>query len=212
MNKEKVVENVMAEVGQEVKNTSLPENVTEAPQDEEHMDLSQVKEYHNWVQTYLNVSDDEGLLLGDIELEEFVKKTCGELNALNIKKVENPEDLLQQIKSLLNDDGLAMIALPNCASTDAKILQEYWAAYDVPRHLWHFTPDTLKQAAEQNGFELIGKVRLPLDSFYVSMLSAQYRKNTLAPIRGAWIGFRSFWTSSFNVDKSSSILYICKKA
>jgi hypothetical protein len=95
-----VLEEVGAEVGQEVENTSLPENVTEAPQDEEHMDLSQVKKYSKWVKTYLNVSDDEGYLLGDIELEEFVKKTCGELNALNIKKVENPEEFLQQIKSL----------------------------------------------------------------------------------------------------------------
>jgi hypothetical protein len=100
MAKEQFVENMVAEVGQEVENTSLPENVTEAPQDEEHMDLSQVKGYSKWVKTYLNVSDDEGHLLGDIELEEFVKKTCVELNALNIKKVENPEELLEQIKSL----------------------------------------------------------------------------------------------------------------
>ena len=84
-----LLEEVMTEVGQEEENTSLPENVTEAPQDEEHMDLSQVKGYSKWVKTYINVSDDEGHLLGDIELEEFVKKTCGELNAMNIKKVVN---------------------------------------------------------------------------------------------------------------------------
>jgi uncharacterized protein YaaR (DUF327 family) len=95
-----LLEEVMTEVGQEEENTSLPENVTEAPQDEEHMDLSQVKGYPNWVKTYLNVSDDEGHLLGEIELEKTVKKTCAELNALNIKEVENPEELLQQIKSL----------------------------------------------------------------------------------------------------------------
>jgi hypothetical protein len=95
-----LLEEVMTEVGQEEENTSLPENVTEAPQDEEHMDLSQVKGYSKWVQTYLNVSDDEGHLLGDIELEKFVKKTCIKLNAFNIKKIENPEVLLQQIKSL----------------------------------------------------------------------------------------------------------------
>ena len=95
-----LLEEVMTEVGQEEENNSLPENVTVEPQDQEHMDLSQVKGYHNWVQTYLNVSDDEGHLLGDIELEKSVKKTCAEWNAWNITEVENPEELLQQIKSL----------------------------------------------------------------------------------------------------------------
>jgi hypothetical protein len=100
MFKKKNQEDIITDIDQEAENTSLPEGFTEAPQDEEHMDLSQVEGYDTWVKTYLNVSDDEGDFLGDPELEKLVKKTCADFNALNIENIEDPEALLQQVKAL----------------------------------------------------------------------------------------------------------------
>lgn len=100
MDKNQVVENEIADNDRDKENTSLPENVTEAPQDEEHMDLRQVKGYPKWVRAYLNVSDDEGHLLCDRRLEKEVKKVCIELNKVNLEDVENHEVLLQDLRDL----------------------------------------------------------------------------------------------------------------
>ncbi|MBQ8056003.1 MAG: class I SAM-dependent methyltransferase [Paludibacteraceae bacterium] len=128
-----------------------------------------------------------------------------------LEHIESFNATLTRIKELLNDKGFAIIALPNCNSTDAKFYKSNWAAYDVPRHLWHFTPNSFKQVANQNGFAIIDTFRMPLDSFYVSVLSAKYKKSIFPMIEGFLIGFYSYIVSLFSKNKCSSIIYILKK-
>ena len=77
----------------------------------------------------------------------------------------------------LKADGRLILALPNCNSADAKMYGEHWAAYDTPRHLWHFTPQSIEQFAANRGFELEQKYRLPLDPFFNAMVSAGYKSS-----------------------------------
>jgi len=115
------------------------------------------------------------------------------------------------IRHQLTDDGFLLIAVPNHASYDAQYYKKLWAAYDVPRHLWHFTPKTIAQLAAINGFEVVSQKRLPLDPFYNSLLSEQYKGNKLALFSGGVVGGISLLKSYLNPKKSTSPIYILKK-
>ena len=78
---------------------------------------------------------------------------------------------VEEFNDLLNKEGLLVLALPNHESWDASFLGKDWAAYDTPRHLWHFTPKVIQDIASANKFELVKFYPMPFDAFYVSMLS-----------------------------------------
>lgn len=122
----------------------------------------------------------------------------------------DPFRYISGISELLKPGGLCLVALPNCYSADAKYYGEFWAAYDVPRHLWHFSPDTLARFAEKTGFSVVTSGMLPFDVFYISILSERYRGASIpflkGTVRGAWFGFRAL----FNKSGSSSLFYFLK--
>ena len=91
---------------------------------------------------------------------------------------------LKKMLEHLEEEGTLVIALPNCTSLDARFYKEFWAGYDVPRHLWHFTPSSFKMLAEKHGLVISKMKRLPLDPFYNSMLSEKYRGNKLYMFAG----------------------------
>ena len=112
---------------------------------------------------------------------------------------------------LLKDNGSLLIALPNIHSYDAQKYRQYWAAYDVPRHLWHFSPDTFSRLAEKHGFQIADIKPMPFDAFYISMLSEKYKKNPLAGLRGFCFGLVSYFICLFDKKRSSSLIYILNK-
>lgn len=107
----------------------------------------------------------------------------------------------------LKDGGSLVIALPNCSAYDARHYKEFWAGYDVPRHLWHFTPSTFKILAEKHGLKIKKMKRLPLDPFYNSMLSEKYKGNKFYMISGIVIGKLAYLESLPDIKKSSSVVY-----
>jgi len=113
---------------------------------------------------------------------------------------------------LLKPDGKLIIAVPNHESSDAKHYKEFWAAYDVPRHIWHFAPKQMKQLGEKYGFNLTSLHTMPFDSFYVSLLSEKYKKSKLALIKGIFHGKISWIKSIFNPAKCSSVIYVFEKS
>jgi 2-polyprenyl-3-methyl-5-hydroxy-6-metoxy-1,4-benzoquinol methylase len=128
-----------------------------------------------------------------------------------LEHVHEPEKYFQIFSKILATDGRVFIAVPNHSSADAKFYAENWAAWDVPKHLWHFTPNAMKLFAEQNGFEIEKKYMLPFDSFYISMLSEKIAGNALLSyLRGPWIGLYSFIKSLINTDCASSVVYVLK--
>ena len=128
-----------------------------------------------------------------------------------LEHLEEPEIYLQEIRRLLKPDGTCIIALPNHLSTDAKHYRQFWAAYDVPRHLWHFSPDVFKLFSERNGFQVIRRVPLPLDAFYISILSEKNKKGILAILNGFYTGLRSYLISVFRQELNSSLVYVIKR-
>ena len=106
------------------------------------------------------------------------------------------------------DNSLCIhLALPNYRSDDAQHYQSYWAGYDVPRHLYHFSQRSILQLAEQNGFKVLATHPLKFDSFYWSLLSEQYKKSKFAPINALWHGYRSNLRAKSS-GEYSSLIYI----
>ncbi len=127
-----------------------------------------------------------------------------------LEHFQDPLGYAKEIMRLLKPEGICIVALPNCASSDAAFFGTYWAAYDVPRHLWHFTPDTFKRFTRDTGFELVNILPLPLDVFYISILSEKYKGANLPFLSGMIRGFWFRILTLFNKERASSLIYILK--
>ncbi|WP_435135604.1 class I SAM-dependent methyltransferase [Formosa sp. A9] len=128
--------------------------------------------------------------------------------------LEHLPDLEEQITfytSLLKPNGKLIIAVPNYKSYDANYYKAFWAAYDVPRHLWHFSKKGLSQLLEQQ--QLLVEKTLPMffDAFYVSLLSEKYKTGKM----NVFNAFRIGMLSNMKAKRSgeySSLIYMVKKA
>jgi 2-polyprenyl-3-methyl-5-hydroxy-6-metoxy-1,4-benzoquinol methylase len=118
---------------------------------------------------------------------------------------------IKQIEKLLAPGGKAFIAVPNYTSKDADIYAAYWAAYDVPRHLYHFSPQSMETLLAQHGLKLAVVKPMWFDSFYVSMLSEQYKNGKGNIVKAVFNGFMSNLKAWGNTRKCSSVIYIISK-
>ncbi len=128
-----------------------------------------------------------------------------------LEHFHEPFKYAAEIKRLLKPGGLCLIALPNSNSPDAKYYGKFWAAYDIPRHLWHFTPDTFRIFAEKTGFMLEEIRRLPLDVFYISTLSEKQRGSKFSFVIGLFRALPFAFSAAFNRRNSSSVIYLLRK-
>lgn len=153
----------------------------------------------------LQVKEDDAL--GTFAAESFDAITLWHV----MEHLEKLDEVWSVFDRLLKKDGILVIAVPNCASCDARIYGKEWAPYDVPRHLWHFTLETMKAEGERHGFKLATYYPMPFDAFYVSMLSEKNLKHSCPFIRGLWNGFCAYLHTFGHKELSSSIIYIFRK-
>lgn len=125
--------------------------------------------------------------------------------------IHSPTKLLDKFFKLLKPNGLLFIALPNCQSFDAKHYGTGWAAYDVPRHLWHFNTNTITRFCHQHGFILMHHQAMLLDPFYISMMSEKHLNRWFPVIRGFFVGLYGWFLSIKKRDNCSSLLYVFRK-
>ena len=127
--------------------------------------------------------------------------------------LEHIPDLQQafpQVIKKLNKTGLLIVAVPNRDCFDAKHYKSNWAAWDAPRHLFHFNHKSLEDLMTSYNFTLVSKKPLFLDSFYVSYLSEKYKKSYFPIFFGFIIGFVSNCLAIITTNYSSSI-YVFKR-
>jgi SAM-dependent methyltransferase len=122
----------------------------------------------------------------------------------------DPIKYLENLKPLLRSGGIMLVALPNRRSFDAEHFGAYWAAYDVPRHLWHFDPETFADFSSRAGLKLVRMSVLPLDVFYISVLSEKYRDARMYFISGLAKGLWFALKAIFRKNRNSSVIYILK--
>lgn len=183
---------------------------------------------------FLSVMKGQGWTIKGIEPDAVARKNAEELFGLKLDQpselfslnpasydaitlwhvLEHVHDLqnyFEQLKNLLASDGKIFIAVPNYTSGDAAAYKNYWAAYDVPRHLYHFTPKAIETLVNRHGLKLVAKKPMWFDAFYISLLSSKYRNGNTSWIGAGWNGLRSNISASLNKDKCSSIIYIISK-
>jgi SAM-dependent methyltransferase len=126
----------------------------------------------------------------------------------SLEHIPNLEESLEELKRILKPDGVLFIAVPNHKSYDAVFYKSYWAAWDVPRHLWHFSRYGLKNLLSNYSFECVEEKPLIFDAYYVSILSEKYHpKGNL--LRSIYKGWLSNQKARANKDYSS-ILYVLR--
>jgi 2-polyprenyl-3-methyl-5-hydroxy-6-metoxy-1,4-benzoquinol methylase len=126
-----------------------------------------------------------------------------------LEHVEDLKDTIKILNSLLKPNGRIVIAVPNYKSYDAQFYKEYWAAFDVPRHLWHFSQSTIQKLFCE--VEMVVAKTLPMrfDSYYVSLLSEKYKSGSSKPIHAFYRGFVSN-VKARTTSEYSSLIYVIK--
>jgi len=125
-----------------------------------------------------------------------------------LEHVPDVEKQIKELKRLLKPNGTILIAVPNFNSFDAKHYGKFWAAYDVPRHLWHFSKTAIKILFEREKLQLKKVLPMPFDAFYVSLLSEKYKTGKMNFVRAFLIGLQSNWKAKQNSECSSHIYVI----
>lgn len=128
-----------------------------------------------------------------------------------LEHIHSLEETTESLVRLLADDGILIVAVPNHTSMDAQIYGRFWAAYDVPRHIYHFTASTIQQFFSRFGFTVTGVLPQPLDAYYVSMLSEKYLHGKNNYPRALINGFRSNRTARDPLKGYSSQIYLLKR-
>ena len=126
-----------------------------------------------------------------------------------LEHVTDMEATLSFFKSKLNNDGVLIIAVPNHVSYDAQYYKEFWAAYDVPRHLHHFDINSMTSLVEKAGFKFQESKPMKFDSFYVSMLSEKYKTGSVNLVKAFLVGLTSNFKAK-DTHSYSSTIYIFK--
>lgn len=127
-----------------------------------------------------------------------------------LEHVPDLENQINELFRILKKDGLLVIAVPNFKSHDAKVYEEHWAAFDVPRHLYHFSRTSIQKIFSEFQFQVVEEKGLPFDSFYVSLLSEKYKTGKGNPLKAAFTGFISNQKAKSS-GEYSSIAYFLKK-
>src|ERR1700722_3667230 len=154
--------------------------------------------------------------VGLLEMDQLFCLPPDSFDAITLWHVlEHVHDLhpyLERLKTLVRRSGRIFIAVPNYTCYDAEVYQAFWAAYDVPRHLYHFSPEAMESLLTQHGLQLQYSQPMWYDSIYISMLSEKYRggghgNNVKAIMTGLVSNIKAF------IDKSrcSSLIYVISK-
>jgi len=155
------------------------------------------------------LAQEKGISLQE-SLDNFNGKTFDVITMWHVlEHVPNLEETISTIEKLLKPGGSLIIAVPNYRSFDANYYKEYWAAYDVPRHLWHFSQRSMKNIFSKN--MLLQKTKpMIFDSFYVSLLSEKNKTGKQNLLKAFFVGLRSN-ISAWGTKEYSSLIYCFKK-
>ncbi|MBL4724952.1 MAG: class I SAM-dependent methyltransferase, partial [Lutibacter sp.] len=143
--------------------------------------------------------------LFDLKQEKFDVITLWHV----LEHVPNLEDYILKLKLLLKPNGVLVIAVPNFKSYDAYYYKEFWAAFDVPRHLWHFSKKSIELLFSKIQMNVRKTNPMIFDSFYVSLLSEKHKNGQSNFLKAFLIGFLSN-IKAFRTKEYSSLIYIIK--
>ena len=143
--------------------------------------------------------------LSDINSEKFDVITLWHV----LEHVTNLEVYILNLKQLLKPNGVLVIAVPNFKSYDANYYKQFWAAFDVPRHLWHFSKKSIQLLFSKENMAVEKILPMKFDSFYVSLLSEKYKNGKSNFISAFYVGLLSN-LKALSSKEYSSLIYLIK--
>lgn len=154
----------------------------------------------------LNIIQDLELLFGN-------KTTTFDVITLwhVLEHLHNFPSVLDDFHTKINKGGLLVIAAPMALSADANYYKNHWAGWDLPRHLYHFTRESLVSCCTKAAYDLVVRKGMPFDSYYVSWLSEQQKKNRFAPLNAFLIGSWSNMNAAIGKAPWSSEIFVFRK-
>jgi 2-polyprenyl-3-methyl-5-hydroxy-6-metoxy-1,4-benzoquinol methylase len=151
-------------------------------------------------------------VLENIDLSQFDKDSFETITMWHVlEHIPNLNETIEHFSRILEKNGTVIIAVPNLKSWDANYYREYWAAWDVPIHLWHFSKASIGSLFKKYGFNLVKTKPMLFDSFYVSILSEKYKSGKKKLLKGFAIGLISNIIAFFSKREYSSIIYVFRK-
>ena len=150
----------------------------------------------------------------DLQVVDDLSKITTSVNAITmwhvLEHVHELNETLGRLRSLLTNNGTIFIAVPNHESYDGRYYKNFWAGYDVPRHLWHFSKDNIKTLLTRHNLRLQEIVPMKFDAFYVSLLSEGYKNPGRSTLARSAAAFSRGMLSNLKAgkDNHSSLIYI----
>ena len=148
----------------------------------------------------------------DVEaLEDFANASFDVITLWHVlEHLPNLDEQIKILDKLLKPEGTLILAVPNFKSYDATHYKEFWAAYDVPRHFWHFSQDSVSKLFSKVGMHVVLTKPMIFDSYYVSLLSEKYKSGKMKMLSAFFTGFISNRKAKRS-GEYSSLIYILKK-
>ena len=180
-------------------------------------DFLRICKNNNWTTTGIEpnekarkIAESKEIILKD-EIHQLKGKKYDIITLWHVlEHIEDINEYIDTIKRLLKPNGYLIVAVPNYKSYDATYYGSFWAAYDVPRHIWHFSKSSLQRLFKDINMEIIKIKGMQFDSYYVSILSEQYKQNKLPMCRGIYRGFVSNLKAKKSKEYSSNIFIVQK--
>jgi SAM-dependent methyltransferase len=148
-------------------------------------------------------------LKASAELFNFAENSFDAITLWHVlEHVHDLHEYITQLKKICKPGGRIFIAVPNYTSHDAEYYGEYWAAYDVPRHLYHFSPASMQVLMDKHNCRIEKIHPMWFDSFYVSLLSEKYKTGTSGLFKGFWNGLTSNRKAMSHHRRASSVIYV----
>lgn len=150
------------------------------------------------------------------KIKKQLSTSIDKLNKTNIitlwhvlEHLKNPLKILNKLKKKLYKNGIILIAIPNYKSFDSIYYKKFWAGYDVPRHIYHYSKQGFINYFSKY-FKIIAVIPLFFDSYYISLLSENYKNNSFSFLNAIKIGFQSNWKAK-KTGNYSSLIYVLKQ-
>ncbi|WP_299059291.1 class I SAM-dependent methyltransferase [uncultured Polaribacter sp.] len=157
-----------------------------------------------------NIAKEKGVILQE-ELNNFKNIKFDVITLWHVlEHVENLQEYISTLKSLLSEKGKLIIAVPNYKSYDANYYKQFWAAFDVPRHLWHFSQTSISKLFSEEKMIVEKTIPMKFDAYYVALLSEKYKTRKMNPIKAFYRGFVSNLKARSS-SEYSSLIYVLKK-
>ena len=145
------------------------------------------------------------------DLSEFINQKFDVITLWHVlEHVGNLQEYITTLNNLLSEKGRLIIAVPNYKSDDAKHYKQFWAAFDVPRHLWHFSQTSISKLFAEVNMSVDKTLPMKFDAYYVSLLSEKYKSGKMNPIKSFYRGFLSNLKAK-TTKEYSSLIYVLKK-